>query len=359
MSRKILEYEKLSRTGVSDDGTLLYNGNSLITIGELKAIIGACAPTDNYDVNRIILACSTMDGNDAIPLALPKDAKFMLYVNRDDSGTFTDLEIEDNSGELHPLEHGLNWIYWSSLDVSMNLYVNIGVLEDNFINPDDVIEFAFTSVTTSEASIALMTALYGIYDAENAISISFEQVEEAKEAAQEAKEMADVVIVCPHWGTEYTTKPSSYQQKFALQMTEAGADIIIGTHPHVVQPVEWIEAENGNRALCFYSLGNYVSTQKNPLCMLETMAWVSFRVTEDGISIEEEKTGVLPMVCHYTANPVRLESVYLLEDYTEEKAAAHGISSYGGVNLYLGDLQTWSQEVFGKNVLTAEQVLSQ
>lgn len=192
MSRKILEYEKLSRTGVSDDGTLLYNGNSRITISELKAIIGACAPTDNYDVNRIILACSTMDINEAIPLALPDGAKFRLYVNRDDSGTFTDLEIEnaDDSGEVHALEHGYNWIYWSSLDVAMNLYVNIGVLEDNFITPEDVIEFAFTSATTNEASIALMTALYGIYSAENGISISFERVDEAKEAAQEAQEVA-------------------------------------------------------------------------------------------------------------------------------------------------------------------------
>lgn len=156
------------------------------------------APTDNYDVNRIILACSTMDGNDAVPLALPEGAKFRLYVNRDgDSGTFTDLEIEneDDSGEVHALEHGYNWIYWSSLDVAMNLYVNIGVLEDNFITPDDVIEFAFTSATTSEASIALMTALNGIYSAENAISISFERVEEAKEVAQEAKEMADDTMI--------------------------------------------------------------------------------------------------------------------------------------------------------------------
>ncbi|MBQ8232087.1 MAG: CapA family protein [Lachnospiraceae bacterium] len=175
----------------------------------------------------------------------------------------------------------------------------------------------------------------------------------------EAKEMADVVIVCPHWGTEYTTEPSSYQQKFARQLTEAGADIIIGTHPHVVQPVEWIEGENGNRALCFYSLGNYVSTQKEPLCMLEAMAWVNFHVTEDGISIDKEKTGVVPMVCHYTAGPVRLESVYLLEDYTEEKAASHGIRSYGGVELYLSDLHTWSREVFGENVLTAQQVLAE
>ena len=83
-----------------------------------------------------------------------------------------------------------------------------------------------------------------------------------------AKKTADIVIVCPHWGTEYTSKPSSYQQAFAMQMTEAGADLIIGTHPHVVQPIEWITAENGNRALCYYSLGNYVSTQKNGLSML-------------------------------------------------------------------------------------------
>ncbi len=175
----------------------------------------------------------------------------------------------------------------------------------------------------------------------------------------EAKELADVVIVCPHWGTEYTTKPSVYQQQFAMQMTEAGADVIIGTHPHVVQPVEWIEAENGNRALCYYSLGNYVSTQKKPLCMLEAMAWINFRVTEGNVEIDEEGTGVLPMVCHYTANPVRLESVYLLEDYTEEKAASHGIKSYGGVDLYLSDLRAWSDEVFGENILAAGEIFAE
>ncbi len=170
----------------------------------------------------------------------------------------------------------------------------------------------------------------------------------------EAKDMADVVIVCPHWGTEYTTKPSTYQQQFALQMTEAGADVIIGTHPHVVQPVEWIEAENGNRALCFYSLGNYVSTQKKPLCMLEAMAWINFKVTEEGVTITEEGTGVFPMVCHYTAGPVRLDSVYLLEGYTEEQAESHGILSYGGVALDWAELQDWSREVFGEFVLSVE-----
>lgn len=174
-----------------------------------------------------------------------------------------------------------------------------------------------------------------------------------------AETIADVVIVCPHWGTEYVSEPSSYQEKFAEQMTEAGADLIIGTHPHVVQPVQWITSENGNRALCFYSLGNYVSTQKNGLSMLEAMAWVTFHVTEDSVTISDENTGVIPLVCQYTSGPVRFENVYALEDYTEELAASHGIHSYGRVNLTLSDLQEWSSEILGDWVLPKAFVLNQ
>lgn len=166
-----------------------------------------------------------------------------------------------------------------------------------------------------------------------------------------ARLQADVVVVCPHWGTEYTTRPSSYQEKFALQMAEAGADIIIGTHPHVVQPMEWIEAENGNRCLCFYSLGNYVSTQKKGICMLEAIAWVTFHVSEEGVSIVEDQSGPIPLVCQYASDPVHFENIYLLQDYTQEQAARHGIRSYGGVTLSLDDLLKWSSEVFGDNAL--------
>lgn len=176
------------------------------------------------------------------------------------------------------------------------------------------------------------------------------------EDIRKAEALADIVIVCPHWGTEYTTEPSSYQEDFALQMTEAGADLILGTHPHVIQPVTWITSENGNRALCYYSLGNYVSTQKTALCMLEAMAWVTFHVDEEGVSLSETNTGALPLICHYTSGPVRLENVYLLENYTKEDAARHGIRSYGGVTLSLEDLEQWSQEILGEWVLRKEQL---
>ena len=171
-----------------------------------------------------------------------------------------------------------------------------------------------------------------------------------------AKQMADVVVVCPHWGTEYTFVPSSYQKKFAQQMTEAGADLIIGTHPHVIQPVEWVTAENGNKALCYYSLGNYVSTQDRAQTMLEAMAWVTFEVNEDGVKIIEEETGAIPMVCHYTRSRLRLEKVYFLEDYTEEKVKEHGIHYYDVGNYTLDNLHMWAEEVLGEWMLLSQDV---
>lgn len=179
------------------------------------------------------------------------------------------------------------------------------------------------------------------------------------EDIKKAKTMADVVIVFPHWGTEYQSTPSNYQRKFAKEMTEAGADLLIGTHPHVPQPVEWIEAENGNRALCYYSLGNYVSLQKQAASMLEGMAWVTFHVSEEGVTIAEDKTGVLPMVCQYKQASFRLENVYFLEEYTEEMAKRHGIQSYEeGVVIKLENLKEQSQNTFGDMVLTREDILA-
>ena len=174
---------------------------------------------------------------------------------------------------------------------------------------------------------------------------------------QKANEVADIVIVFPHWGTEYQTSPSSFQKDWGMQMTEAGADLIIGTHPHVPQPVEWITAENGNKALCYYSLGNYTSTQKQQITMLEGLAWVTFHVTEDSIYISETNTGVIPLVNHYNYSPTRFENVYPLEEYTEEMALRHGIWGYGGVPFHLADLQKWSWEIFGDWILPKDSIL--
>ena len=73
-----------------------------------------------------------------------------------------------------------------------------------------------------------------------------------------AKTLADLVIVCPHWGTEYAAQPDREQVKLAHQMVTEGADLIVGSHPHVVQPLECFQGR-----WIAYSLGNFVFDQKN------------------------------------------------------------------------------------------------
>lgn len=137
-----------------------------------------------------------------------------------------------------------------------------------------------------------------------------------------AEELADIVVVFPHWGTEYQFKQNDEQSSWARAMTEAGADLIIGTHPHVLQPVEWVTAENGNRSLVYYSLGNFVSIQYHHFAMLGGMADVSITKDETGTYVSSHDMEFL--VTHYTSGRTAV-TTYYLDDYTEEFAASHAI----------------------------------
>ncbi len=72
---------------------------------------------------------------------------------------------------------------------------------------------------------------------------------------------ARFVILALHWGTEYQNKPSSAQTELAQALCDAGADMIWGAHPHVCQPVVWVDAKDGRRCLVAYSTGNFFADQ--------------------------------------------------------------------------------------------------
>jgi len=74
-------------------------------------------------------------------------------------------------------------------------------------------------------------------------------------------EKADLVIVSMHWGNEYERLPAEGQRKLAEWLIDTGVDVIIGTHPHVIQPAEVIRTEN-SEGLVLYSLGNFISNQR-------------------------------------------------------------------------------------------------
>ena len=83
-----------------------------------------------------------------------------------------------------------------------------------------------------------------------------EYKEKVKEDIKKVRDKVDVLIVAMHWGVEYTHTPTAYQQDEAEFLASQGVDIIIGTHPHVIQPVTWID-----NTLVIYSLGNFISSQ--------------------------------------------------------------------------------------------------
>ncbi|MEG2016583.1 MAG: CapA family protein [Oscillospiraceae bacterium] len=92
------------------------------------------------------------------------------------------------------------------------------------------------------------------------------------------KDGAEVIMLYLHWGTEYQITPNEDQKEIAKKMCDLGVDVLIGGHPHVIQPVETIKSEaTGNKMVCLYSCGNALSNQRISMMGLKTGH------TEDGI----------------------------------------------------------------------------
>lgn len=93
----------------------------------------------------------------------------------------------------------------------------------------------------------------------------------------------DIQVLVIHWGEEYRRTPSEFQTKLAQKLCDSGVDIIIGSHPHVVQPVDMITSTDGNNeTLVIYSLGNFISNQRREL--------LGTPFTEDGLMVDIEIT---------------------------------------------------------------------
>ncbi|KSU83443.1 poly-gamma-glutamate synthesis protein (capsule biosynthesis protein) [Fictibacillus enclensis] len=117
-----------------------------------------------------------------------------------------------------------------------------------------------------------------------------------KEGIQQAEKISDVVVLSLHFGNEYERMPNEEQKKLTRMAANAGADIIIGHHPHVLQPVAWIKKKNGGRAFVAYSLGNFFSGQTGPYKNIGGMMEIHVKKTVTGKKekITLEKPSYLP-----------------------------------------------------------------
>jgi len=141
-----------------------------------------------------------------------------------------------------------------------------------------------------------------------------------------AEQIADYVIVSVHWGDENVFAPNADQRSFAEFLAENGADAIIGHHPHVIQPIEWIDRPDGEKTLCVYSLGNFMAEMPRDYNMLGGL--ISFDIVQCGEKITTENVLFTPTVYYFTTAFYK-NHVYLMTDFTEELASSHGLAYYG------------------------------
>ncbi len=151
-----------------------------------------------------------------------------------------------------------------------------------------------------------------------------DELERMEEQIAKARAEVDVVAVSLHWGDENSHNVAQYQRDLAQWLCDRGVDVLIGHHPHVLQPIEWYSSSDGHEMLCIYSLANFLSGQDEP--PNSTGSVVSFTVTqEEGESVEISEVVAHPTIVHSEAGFTDY-TVYHLGDYTEELMSVNNIA---------------------------------
>jgi len=161
--------------------------------------------------------------------------------------------------------------------------------------------------------------------------------------------MCDYLIVSMHWGAEYKFEPTNYQRTLGQLLCDNGADLIIGTHPHVLQPLETLTSANGrHKTLCAWSLGNFISNQHRLETMLGGLLQVELTFDEEK-QVVSTRASIIPTVTHYD-DDAKNYKVYKLSDYTQALADTHGIRQHAESPLSMEFLEKLAKDLLKENM---------
>lgn len=151
---------------------------------------------------------------------------------------------------------------------------------------------------------------------------------------QMKKNGAEVIVVYVHWGEEYQLAQNSKQQEIAQAICDLGADVIIGGHPHVVQPVDLITSTDGtHKTVCVYSVGNFLSNQRRNLMGLKTghtedglIFEMTFSKYSDGTIVFDSVDAIPTWVHLYSENGRKVHAITPLEGDLDKQAEKLGLT---------------------------------
>ena len=216
-----------------------------------------------------------------------------------------------------------NLDYWDSKEdvTAFGAYRDTADFQAPRIYEANGITFAFLGATFSYNGLQLPTG-------SNLVLPLLDQEDLLEEAVGAARRAADVVVVGLHWGNEDSQIVSEAQRVLARKLADWGTDIILGTHPHVLQTMVFLDrpddgtASGGGRTFVAYSLGNFISAQAAAPNLIGGI--LELTVTKDKGEITVDTPRFYPTITQYGS---RFSNVHIVpwENYTYALAADHGV----------------------------------
>lgn len=187
----------------------------------------------------------------------------------------------------HTLDRGRTAIsnslaYWGKQEgvIAAGSYVSEEVRTTPVILEKNGITYTLLAYTTVDNGLSISSNYSYMYNLYNA--------EKVKQDIERVRDKVDLLIVSMHWGTEYTHTPTTEQREIAQYLADLGVNIVVGHHPHVLQPIDFI-----GDTMVVYSLGNFISAQIGMERMIGLKADVTVKKTvtngEAVITLEEPK----------------------------------------------------------------------
>ena len=141
---------------------------------------------------------------------------------------------------------------------------------------------------------------------------------------KEAKELADVVIVSAHWGEDDTTVVTEDRIELANKMINWGADVILGSHTHTAETMEWIPRDDGTKGFVYYCMGNFICAQTDNFNVVGELPDFDIVIDGETNQLSLENVGCIPTIIHYESNFSNMK-VYPYSKYSPELAERHGL----------------------------------
>ena len=241
---------------------------------------------------------------------------------------------------------------------------------ENELNELEKYDFIYDGVYTSQEeydqiktfeidgiTFSFLAYTYGTNEIEAPYSynVSYFDEQQIRKDIQKAKEISDFIIVSAHWGNEDTFIPNSMQIRYAQLFADLEVDVVIGTHPHVLQPIEWVKGKNGNDTLVAYSLGNFLGGMVGLQNAVSGMLQFDVVEKEDGITIEN--VHFVPLFIHFEqygdnwVDDRNNYKIYKISEYTNELASLHALNNYNNQDVNLSAIYKIVNDIIDESFL--------